>query len=347
MKKNLKKSLSLLLALLMCLSLCACGSGAAKASQSYTSAAGAAHESPMAAAAPMEAMEMAWEDGDYGVAVSNSSAADEVRGEEGSAPEESPDKIIYSSDVNVETTDFEGTLANLEEMIRQYGGWIQSSSISGADFYNQSRGNRSARSANYVLRIPSAKFDAMMNGLSALGNVPYSHTYTENVTAQYYDVQARLTAYKTQEARLLEMMEVAETVEDIILLEDRLTELRYEIESLQSTLNNWDRRVSYSTINLNISEVWEYTPEPEQKISYGRELWLALLDGVRGVGDFFSDLLLFLVGALPVLLVLGVLAAIIVPLVKKGRARRQAKKEAKRAAMLESVKAKDAENKQE
>ena len=45
-----------------------------------------------------------------------------------------------------------------------------------------------------------------MGSLSTLGNVPYSYTYTENVSAQYYDVQSRLTAYKTQETRLLEMM---------------------------------------------------------------------------------------------------------------------------------------------
>ena len=90
---------------------------------------------------------------------------------------------------------------------------------------------------------------------------PIPHTYTENVTSQYYDTQARLTAYQTQEARLLEMMEKAETVEDIITIEEKLTDLRYRIESLQSTLKNWDRQVSYSTISLDVEEVQEYTPE--------------------------------------------------------------------------------------
>lgn len=327
----MKKILTLLLAVLMTLSFCACGSSnrssAVAPAAQYTAAYDVAAEAAMAD-------EVFWEPSEYseyddsGFSAANSTTAS---GGASEAPEGDPEKIIYSADVTVETTDFDESLARLDELIRQYGGWVESSSVNGANFYNQSRGYRSSRSADYTLRIPSDRFNDLMTGLSDLGNIPYTHTYTENVTAQYYDVQAHLNAYQTQEARLLEMMEVAETVEDIVTLEDRLTELRYRIESLQSQLNNWDRRVSYSSVYLSVQEVWEYTPEPETKISYGRELWLALLDGIRGVGDFFSDLLILLVGLLPALLILGVLAAILVPLVKKGRSRRRAKKAAKTA----------------
>lgn len=339
--KTMKKSLALLLSLLMLLSLCACGSSAARRADS-------APEAPADDFEPMLTEEAEWEGtaNGFSPAAYKSESADDASAGSGTTPEQDPEKIIYSSEVTVETTDFEASLAALDDLIKTYEGWVESSSVNGANYYDQSRGYKSARSAHYVLRIPSARFDELMEGLSALGNVPYTHTYTENVTAQYYDVQARLTAYKTQETRLLEMMEAAETVEDIILLEDRLTELRYEIESLQSSLNNWDRRVSYSTVNLTLDEVWTYTQEPETPVSYGRELWLALLDGLRGVGDFFRELLIFLVGALPVLLILGVLAAVLVPLVKKARARRAAKKEAKRAALFAQAK-KDEEPKTE
>ena len=334
-EKSMKKRLALLLALVMTLSLCACGSAAKTAQHSsaagssvYTSESSAAYD-----AAPMAAAEEAYWDGDadYGLSVSNSASSSAA---ETDVPDENPEKIIYSADVTVETTDFDASLQTLDKLVKEYGGWVESSSVSGANFYNQSRGNRSARNASYTLRIPGNRFDELMNGLSALGNVPYTHVYTENVTAQYFDVQARLTAYRTQETRLLEMMEVAESVEDIILLEDRLTELRYQIESLQSTLNNWDRRVSYSTVSLELQEVWEYTPEPETKLSYGRELWLALLDGVRGLGSFLGDLLILLASLLPALIVIGILCAILIPVIKKRRAKRKAAKEARRAAML-------------
>jgi len=335
----MKKVLALLLALVMALSLCACGR--ANSNAAYKEDGYSTYAPVPAPAAAAEDYEMA--DYDYAVAeepaMGLSAAAyanetEDARGDGASAaPEVDPEKIIYSSDVTVETTVFDETIVEVEELVKEYGGWIESSSVNGANYYDASRGYTRNRSASYSLRIPSRRFDELMGSLSSLGNIPYSHTYTENVTAQYYDVQARLTAYEAQEKRLLEMMELAETVEDVILLESRLSDLRYQIESLQSTLNNWDRRVSYSSVYLEIKEVREYTPEPERRISYGEELAGALRDGLQAVGSFFKNLLVFLAEALPLLLVLGAIVWLIVWLIRKAARRRKAKKEARRAAM--------------
>ena len=302
----MKKLLALILAILMTLSLCACGSSykSSSADGAVNTAASQAAESYYASdAAPMAAMEEAdYEyDGDFGFSAA-AKRDDSGEAKSSDAPEVDPEKIIYSSDVTVETTDFEDTIAKVEALVKTYGGWIESSSVNGANYYDTSRGYTRNRSASYSLRIPSNRFIELMGSLSDLGNIPYSHTYTENVTAQYYDVQARLTAYEAQETRLLEMMELAETVEDVIALESRLSELRYQIESLQSTLNNWDRRVSYSSIYLEINEVKAYTPEPERRISYGEELLGALQDGLEAVGSFFKEALVILAACLPMLI---------------------------------------------
>ena len=309
----MKKSLSLLLALLMTLSLCACGASKSMAYESSASEAPAAMY--MSADTAAEA--------DYGgFAVAGGANA---AGEAGSdAPETDPSKIIYSADATVETTDFDGSIAKLLALVEQNKGWIEASSMSGANYRSIARGSSYNRSASYTLRIPSDKFELLMGSLSEIGNVPYSHTYTENVTSQYYDTQARLTAYQTQETRLLEMMEKAETVSDVIAIEEKLTELRYQIESLQSALKNWDRQVSYSTIDLEVMEVSEYTPEPQQ--SYGQELWQALTGAFRNLGQFFKDLLVFLVSAIPTILVLTALFFIFRPLFRKLAARRREKK---------------------
>ena len=308
----MKKTISLLLALFLLLSLCACGSAGntvsaapATAKESYVSYEPAEYEYAADAA------------NGFAMSAAEMPAPRDEEDLSGDTPREDPDKIIYSSDVTVETTDFDGTLGKLNALIEEYGGWVESSSVNGANLYSQFRGYQSSRSASYCLRIPSERFSALMSALSSLGNIPYTYTYTENVTAQYYDTQAHLKAYETQEARLLEMMEIAETVEDIVILEDRLTELRYRIESLQSSLNNWDRRVSYSTVYLQIQEVQEYTPEAESKLSYGQRLWRSLTDGQKGVAGFFKEALLWLVGALPTLVILAVLALILTPLCKK------------------------------
>ena len=332
----MKKTTALLLALLMMLSLCACGSST---SSNYAKAAGdsASYNSSYEAAYAEPA---AYDMDEYGGF--SAVATEEGRDAESDAPEVDPEKIIYSSDVTVETTSFDETVARVEGMTKEYGGWIESSSVNGANFYDVSRGYSRNRSASFSLRIPSSRFNEVMGKLSELGNIPYSHTYTENVTAQYYDVQARLTAYQAQETRLLEMMELAETVEDVILLESRLSELRYQIESLQSTLKNWDRRVSYSSVYLTVKEVQEYTPEPEVRVSYGEELIGALKDGIVGVGEFLKGLLLFLVEILPALVILVPLGWLLVKLVKKIHRWRKARKETRKAKKAAAAAAKAA-----
>ena len=309
----MKKTLSLLLAVLLVFALCACGSA-----DSASSAPSAAYDMVSTETAyPAEAPEEDY--GGFAVA-----AGTQLETGSGAAPEGSPEKLIYSASATVETTEFDQTIEKLSALVEQYGGFVESSSINGSNYYTQSRGYSSERYASYVIRVPSGKFSALMGSLSTLGNVPYSHTYTENITAQYYDTDARLTAYQTQEARLLEMMEAAETVEDLIAIEEKLTELRYQIESLQSTLKNWDRQVAYSTLDLEVQEVIEYTPE--SRMSYGQELALALTNGLRRTGEFFKDLLLAIVGALPALVILAVVLAILIPVWKKHRKARRAKK---------------------
>ena len=331
---KMKRTCALLLALLMCLGLCACGtaksSSPAMREQSSVSSGYVPAPAQMSGSAPMAMnaaydMDMAYEDSGFGMMASAKSEA----------PTENPEKIIYSGDATIETTEFEKSIAALEAMIEKEGGFIQSSSVNGSNYYDSARGYTSRRSASYTLRVPSEKFSDIMSRLSAFGNVPYTYTYTENVTAEYYDVQARMQALQAQESRLVEMMKLAETVEDIITIEDKLTDVRYRIDSLQSSLNNWDRRVAYSTLNISVQEVQVYTPETVTKLTYGQRLANAFTDALENTGEFFKDLLVFLVSALPTIVILAMLFFVCRPLVKKliarGKARRAEKREAKAA----------------
>ena len=338
--KHIQRISALLLAAMMHLSLCACSS-TSQGNQTSSSSGAQTSSSYSYAVGDMAEEEMMMADGDmaYGFSAvpmaANSTNTTAARSAESKAPSENPDKIIYSADVTVETTVFDETIGKVSALVEQFGGWIEASSVSGSNYYQKSRGTASTRDASYTLRIPSGRFQELMDSLSGLGNIPYSHIYTENVTAQYYDVQAHLKAYQTQETRLLEMMELAETVEDVITIEDRLTELRYQIESLQSRLNNWDRRVSYSTISLSVKEVREYTPEEKVNPTYGEELAQALKDGLSNAGQFLKDLLVLLVEALPVLLLLIPILWLVIWLlrriIRKMTAKAAARREARRA----------------
>ena len=350
---KMKRTCALLLALLMCLGLSACGSAksgdSAMRQESAVSPGYVPAPVEMNAAAPMAMnaaydMDMAYEEGGFGRTASAKAEGGADSGSE--TPAEDPEKIIYSGDATVETTEFDKSIAALEAMIEKEGGFIQSSSVNGSNYYDSARGYTSRRSASYTLRVPSGKFSDIMSRLSTFGNVPYTYTYTENVTAQYYDVQARLQALQAQETRLVEMMKLAETVEDIITIEDKLTDVRYRIDSLQSSLNNWDRRVAYSTLNITVKEVQVYTPEKLTKISYGEELWRAFTDALKNAGQFFKDLLVSLVSAIPTLAILAALFFLFRPLLrrlfsgmkKRRSARKTSKSETIQDAEIESEK---------
>lgn len=338
----MKKLTALLLSCLLLLALVGCGSSAPKSSGGNYYA--AANSAPAAAESAYGGFrddysyaETAMFDEDAGYTDSPAEApAPKPDGEGSSAPALDPEKIIYSASVSVETTDFDESLAKLDALVKRYGGFVEASSLNGSNYYSQARGYAPSRSADYTLRIPSARFSELMSSLSELGNVPYSHTFTENITAQYYDVDARLTACRTQETRLLEMMAKAETVEDLIRIEDRLAELRYQIDSLQSTLKNWDRQVSYSSVNLTLTEVAVYTPT--ETPGYLTQLKDAVVEGFAATGRFFRDLSLGLAELLPLLIVVAVLLLIFLPRMKKRRAAKKAKAAAKAApAQVEDV----------
>ena len=336
---KIKRALALTLAVLALLTLCACGGaarsdggyaaqngyGAAKTESAYAPSAAYDAEEAMPAEAPVPAPESAA----GGLAPSGGANAAPNAGDI------AVDKIIYSANATVETTDFEGTLSKLDELIARYGGFVEQSSVSGSNYYTSSRGGVSYRSADYRIRIPSELFGELMGSLSELGNVPYSNIYTENITAQYYDVQARLTAYRTEEQSLLAMMEKAETVSDLLEIQSQLSEVRYNIESLQSRLTNWDRQVSYSTVYLSVQEVQEYTPEADP--GFGEELGIALRRGFNGLVSILKGLALALLTALPTLLVLGAVTLLVLWIVRRCVRRGREKRAKALAAQPRSV----------
>ena len=142
----MKKTVSLLLVLVLALSLCACGS---------KSSGGAVYAREEASYAYDSAPAALYTEGEYyaeeaavgGFGMNAANAADAKRTDGGDAPDENPEKIIYSADVTVETTEFEQALAKLDELLAACGGWVESSSVNGSNFYNKSRGITSTRSS--------------------------------------------------------------------------------------------------------------------------------------------------------------------------------------------------------
>ena len=316
MKKRLHL-LALLLAVLLvlgCLTACAAKSEAT-ADMSYD----------MATEAPME-MEVMEEPAAAEEGFSTSSQANGSNLEV-EAVADFTEKIIYTGYVNIETTAFDDSLRDLEQAVAENGGFVQDSSVEGYSRTNAD-GTTSVvdRWASYTVRIPADRFSAFMALTDGIGNVTSSSRSAENVTSQYTDYEARLDSLYIQEERLLDMLEQSGDLESLITLEARLSEVRYEIESIERNLRNLDQQLAYSTVHLTLQEVEIYTPTVPVTRTFGEKLSDAFSSGWNGFVRGIQNFCLGLARNLFTLIVLAVIVVVVVLLVRRRLHKRRAKK---------------------
>ena len=238
-------------------------------------------------------------------------------------------KIIYTASVSIETTEFDKAVAALESQVRKIGGFVESSNVTGDTQYN-SDGTTTVvnRWAYYTVRIPCDHFESFLHETEGFGNVTATSRDAQNVTSAYTDFEARLSSLNTQEERLLDMLAKSEDVETLIALEQRLSDVRYEIESIERSLRNYDMQIKYSTVDLDLREVEVYTPTVPVRRTFSQKLSDSLSDGWNGFTRGVQDLILGLAAALPTLILLAVIVVVAVVLIKKYRRKRRAKKAA-------------------
>ena len=290
-----RKLLSLILTLLlMAALLTACG-GSSKSTVSQ--------EPP--AAAPRE--EAVMEEMAYDTAAGNSLTD---TGESGASALPENRKWIITIHMDAETEDLDGLLASLDANIASLKGFVEDQHI-----YNGSQyATRRYRRASLTVRIPAADVDKFTQEVAGLSNVISSEKNLEDITLTYVSAESRKAALEAEEKRLLELMEKAETMADLLEIEARLTDVRYELESTASRLRSYDNKIDYATIYLSIEEVQEYTPVEEPTT------WERIRDGfkgsLKGLGESLVDLLVLLIVASPYLVVYGGIAAVVLLLIR-------------------------------
>lgn len=238
-------------------------------------------------------------------------------------------KIIYTASVSIETTEFDKAVAALENQVQKIGGFVESSNVTGDTQYNADGTTTVVnRWAYYTVRIPCDHFESFLHETEGFGNVTSTSRDAQNVTSAYTDYEARLSSLNTQEERLLDMLAKSEDVETLIALEQRLSDVRYEIESIERNLRNYDMQIKYSTVNLDLREVEVYTPTVPVRRTFGQKLADSLSDGWNGFTRGIQNVILGLASALPALILLAVITAAVIVCIKKARKKRKAKKAA-------------------
>ena len=242
-------------------------------------------------------------------------------------------KLIRTVNMSVETVKFDEVVNSIKSKVAQTGGYIQVSDISGTGK------NKSFKHGRFILRIPADKADSVISTLGDNVTVISSSESTEDVTLKYSDMQSHIDSLKIEREALNKMLENATELETIIRLQERITQIRYEIENYQSTLKVLDNQVTYTTINLDIDEVVEEREVEEiKKLTTGEEMAKRFNENLEDVKEGLKDFAIGFVAALPYLfvllgvcLIIALVIFIIFKIVKSSHNRKQKARDKKKA----------------
>ena len=278
-----KKLLTLLLALILTASvLTGCGSRATSDS--------AVMESP---AAPMESMK--------NEAIAEDMLYSTGGGMTANSNVQTNQKLIRRVYINAETEDLEALLGNLTAQIRAVGGYIENQQLHNGSAYASYR----HRSANLTIRIPAQQLDGFIGQVQDVSNVVSYNESQEDVTLTYVSTESRIKALQTEEARLLELLAKAENMSDLLEIEARLTDVRYELERVTSQLRVMANQVDYATVELYIDQVKVYTEVEEQTV--WQRIGSGFTKNLQGMGESLVDLFVWIVTYSPQLVIFGAL----------------------------------------
>lgn len=238
-------------------------------------------------------------------------------------PVSSSRKLIRNVNLSVETTGFDAMISSLTDRVSSLGGYVEQSEISGNSVSSSYHGNRYAY---LTVRVPSDKLDTFITQVGEQGNITNQSGTTQDVTLQYSDIESRKKSLTIEQERLWALLEKADTLEAVIALESRLSEIRYQLESFESQLRTYDNQVDYSTVYLSISEVTVFTPTAPDSVA--DRIQKGFRRNLNNVGNALVNFFVWLISSLPVLIPLAIFAAIIFLLVR-GATRKQLSKAAK------------------
>ena len=205
-------------------------------------------------------------------------------------------KLIRNVSMHLETREFDALTKSISDAVTFFGGYMEQSDVSGNSLY-----------------------------WSDQGNVTYKNESVQDVTLQYTDITSRKKTLQMEQDRLWELLEKAESIDAVIALEARLSEVRYQLESIESQLRTLDNQIVYSTVYLSIQEVQVLTSTDPDTIPVRIQKGLSRSLNTLKISSI--DFLVWFISSLPILAVFAVLVFIAVIILKKPLKRRKTRKQ--------------------
>lgn len=223
-------------------------------------------------------------------------------------------KLIKTVDMSVETDSFDELLTNVQSRVTSLGGYIENSNVyNGNCYFVYGDSDGRSRTADLMIRIPASNLNEFLSLVSDQSNVTRKSESVEDVTLEYVDMDSHKKTLQAEQDRLMELMDKAESIEDLITIESRLSDIRYQIESMESQLRTFDNQVTYSTVYLGIEEVKVYTQVEEltrfEEMTQGfADSFESIINGILDFGvSFVIHIPYMLLGAVIIFLIVLVI----------------------------------------
>jgi hypothetical protein len=215
-------------------------------------------------------------------------------------------KLIRTISIEAETKDLDALLTDLDAQLAAMGGYVQSKQIRGG------ANGGSRRYASLTLRIPADQLDQFINHVTGTTNILSNSETTEDVTLKFIATESRIAALEAEEARVMELIAKAQNLNELLVLESKLSDIRQELEEVKSQLKLYENLVDYGTVHLSVSEEREYTVVEEEDPTVWQRISTGFVKSLKGVGTIFTELFVFFVVASPYLAIPAAVVVIVV-----------------------------------
>ncbi len=201
-----------------------------------------------------------------------------------------PRKIIYDARVNLLVKSLSATEQAILDLIKDNGGFLAESTIAAQ--------TGTQRDATWRVRVPVDRFDSFVSAVSRLGEVRTNHVGSQDVTEEYYDIEARIRNKQEEEKRLLKhLADSTGKLEDILNVERELARVRGEVEQMQGRLRFLANRAELSTVTIAATEWKDYTPPVAMTLQ--AQLGHTFFGSLHALAAFGKSLLFVLVALVP------------------------------------------------
>ena len=185
-------------------------------------------------------------------------------------------QVIKTARIGYEVDSLALAEEHISSLIKSLQGYID---------HSEQRNNERRRALEVKIRVPATNFDKLLAQLVATsasmgnGRLDYKEVSAVDVTSEYIDIQGRLTTKRKVAERYQQLLKKADSVKDVLAIEDKLRIIQEEIEAQEGRLKYLKSQVAYSTIGLNLYQNLEYKYIPAEMPGFGQRVLAALNNG--------------------------------------------------------------------